>query len=44
MADMKGTVLGHGEIETMLRTGREFQERFRVSEKEEEKVKEKKKG
>ena len=25
---MKGTVLGHGEVETMLRIGRELQERL----------------
>ena len=43
MSDMKGTVLGHGEIKTMLRIGREFQERPGFSEEEKEQAKEKKK-
>lgn len=42
VADMKSTVLKHGEIKTMLMIGRGFQKRVRVFAKEEEKAKEKK--
>ena len=34
VADMKATKLGHREIKTMPRTGREFHERLGFSEKE----------
>ena len=43
MADMKGTMLGHREFKTMLRIGRELQERLGFWEKEKEQAKEKKK-